>query len=263
MKMPHESLSASIVMNSAFAFQRFAVRLMGQSPRASLASGESIVRHLHMTPYATVILDGGYEEAGETGRWRVSAGDVIIHGALAAHRNLAPRGARVLNLPLPQTERWSRCGSIGDPDLIARTAEHDTAEATAALMQSWRPTHTPLADLPDLLATTLAEPNGAGIDAWSKSHGVSRQTAFRAFRAAYGVCPCRFRLEARARRAWRMIVDTTASLADISVSIGFADQAHMQRAVKALTGGTPGAWRRLPITQHSFNTPRLVKHQHW
>jgi AraC-like DNA-binding protein len=36
----------------------------------------------------------------------------------------------------------------------------------------------------------------------------------------------------------------TPDLADLAVRVGFADQAHMTRAVRAETGATPAALRR-------------------
>ena len=68
----------------------------------------------------------------------------------------------------------------------------------------------------------------------------------RAFGALYGTSPAAYRLEALARHAWRRIVSTGDSLADIACDTGFADQPHMTRAVVRLTGHTPGEWRKRP-----------------
>ncbi|HEU4731148.1 MAG TPA: helix-turn-helix domain-containing protein [Kofleriaceae bacterium] len=43
---------------------------------------------------------------------------------------------------------------------------------------------------------------------------------------------------------WLAIVRTRDSLAAIAAATGFADQAHMTRSVRALTGASPSAWRR-------------------
>lgn len=56
----------------------------------------------------------------------------------------------------------------------------------------------------------------------------------------YGVTTSRFRLEAGARRAWQAVAHGEAAVA---AEAGFVDQAHMNRAVKALTGRAPGVWR--------------------
>ena len=215
-----------------------------------------IDRHIHDAAYAAVVLEGGYEEAGECGRWRVRAGDVLIHARFSSHWNRAPdRGAVVLNLPLPpQPADAPAMARAADPDLLVRLAERDPAEASVALLDGLSRGTAGLADAPDALAQALSADEPPAVEAWARGQGVTRETAFRWFRQAYGVAPARFRLEARARRAWRMIVEARAPLADIAASAGFADQAHMSRDVKRLTGCSPGVWRSRVQLQHSFKT---------
>jgi AraC-like DNA-binding protein len=47
----------------------------------------------------------------------------------------------------------------------------------------------------------------------------------------------------KVRRAWLALAGP-GSLADIAARTGFADQPHMTRAITALTGASPHAWRR-------------------
>lgn len=220
--------------------------------RSNLTPGQTIPRHVHDEAYAAVVLDGGYEEAGERGRWRVRAGDVLLHGRFSTHWNHRPGRALVLNLPLAGDLNLPAMMRTGDPDRLARLAERDPIEAAALLLETLLPGAPNLTEVPDRLADLLSGDTPPGIEAWARGQGVSRETAFRWFRDAYGVGPARFRVEARARRAWRAIVAGEASLADIAAETGFADQAHMSRDVRDLTGLSPGAWRaRL---QHSFKT---------
>ncbi|MDB5767135.1 MAG: transcriptional regulator, AraC family [Collimonas fungivorans] len=224
-----------------------------QTPSCILEPGTVIPRHVHAQAYATIVLDGGYQEAGERGRWHVRAGDVLLHAPFSAHWNRAiPRGARVLNLPVAMPVAESACGQVADPDLVIRLAGRDSLEAAAALTHGWRQSQGKLSEAPDLLAEALTASDPAGVQLWSLEHGVSRVTAFRWFRAVYGVSPTRYRIEARARLAWRMIVDGGASLIEIAAAAGYADQAHMNRDVKAFTGRSPGAWRS--TLKHSFKT---------
>lgn len=224
-------------------------------PLRHLLPAGAIPRHLHTAPYAAVVLEGGYEEAGERGRWRVEPGDVLIHGAFSAHWNPAPgRRAAVLNLPLAQVSDLPpdlAIARLADPDALARLAERDPLAASTLLVRSWSAGRPALDDDADRMAQALSNAGEPGVEAWARAHGVSRATAFRWFRQAYGVAPARYRVEARARRAWRMVMESAAALADIAAEAGFADQAHMSRDIQALTGRPPGAWRRL---QHPFKT---------
>jgi AraC-like DNA-binding protein len=78
---------------------------------------------------------------------------------------------------------------------------------------------------------------------------MARETVARGFSAAFGVSARQFRTEMKARDAWLRVVRTRDRLADIAASAGFADQAHMTRRIRALTGASPAAWRRDPRTR--------------
>jgi AraC-like DNA-binding protein len=223
------------------------------SPIDIIEPGIAIPRHGHAAPYAAVVLSGGYEEAGDGGRYRAEAGDVLIHAAFSAHLDRAPeRRTTVLNLPLPLL--WARTSSrmrIDDADAVARLAEQDGRAAVALLLESLGRGQDGLNDEADALARTLSRPDAVSIAEWSRRRDMARETAWRRFRAAYGVAPSRYRVEARARRAWRRLTEGAEGVSDIALAEGFADQAHMTRDVRAVTGRTPGQWRAL---QHSFKT---------
>lgn len=214
--------------------------------------GAVLPRHGHAVPYAAVVLTGGYEEAGEGGRFRAGAGDVLIHAAFSAHLDRAARTTTVLNLPLPWlwASRSTRM-SVEDVDAVARLAERDIRAAGLLLLDSLRPGAKGLHDETDALAAALTGLGGDSLSIWSEGCGVSRGTVWRRFRSAYGVAPSRYRVEARARRAWRRLAEGAGAFSDIALAEGFADQAHMTRDIRALTGRTPGQWRAL---RHSFKT---------
>ena len=65
----------------------------------------------------------------------------------------------------------------------------------------------------------------------------------RGFEQVFGVSPSAFRARARARLAWSAIRDGDEPLAQLAVRLGFADQSHKTRGVKAATGLTPQQWR--------------------
>lgn len=214
--------------------------------RQHLAAGASAARHRHAHGYAALVLDGGYVEAGDAGRRAVSAGEVVLHEGFEAHFNrFGGRGAWVLNLPLP--DGWRPIQSfmrVSDPDRIVRAAERDLRAATAGLIEQLAPVAAQPDDWPDHLAIALRGDSRTSLAAWARKKGIAPGSVSRGFRQAYGVSPARYRSEARARRALRRLSDPT-SLADLALEAGFADQAHMTRAIVALTGRTPGSWRRL------------------
>lgn len=218
-----------------------------------IESGISIPRHAHATPYAAVVLSGGYEEAGDGGRYRAGPGDVLIHAAFSAHLDRAPdRRTTVLNLPLPLL--WTRTSSrmrVEDADAVARLAERDSRAAVGLLLENLRRGDGGMGDEADALAWALSGRDAVAVAEWSRQRDTTRETVWRRFRAAYGVAPSRYRVEARARRAWRRLAEGREGASDIALAEGFADQAHMTRDVRALTGRTPGQWRTL---QHSFKT---------
>lgn len=223
------------------------------SGRESWASRQRIPRHCHDQPYAAVVLAGGYEECGSRGRFRVGAGDVLVHGAFDAHLDrFSATGASILNLLLPDPLQICDVGRISDPDVIARAAERDPVQAREALREQLRDARRPPEDWPDMLACRLLEDPACRLDEWASEHCLSPETVSRGFSKVFGIAPASFRAEARARRALMLLAADSLSLAAVAVAAGFADQAHMTRAVRALTGYPPGAWRR----SNSFNTKK-------
>jgi AraC-like DNA-binding protein len=211
------------------------------SPPVRQAVTADLPRHRHAQAYAAVVLSGGYEEAGDQGRRRVGPGDVVVHAAWEAHLNRVPtRGAQVLNLPAPAS--LTGFGRVEDLDGLVRLHERSPAEAAQSLLAEFSPAPPGSADWPDHLAQALPH-DDRPLRSWAESLRLDPAHLSRRFRAVFGVGPQRFRCEARARAAWREVVGSTAPLAQIALALGFADQAHMTRAVRALTGRPPGAWR--------------------
>jgi AraC-like DNA-binding protein len=202
-------------------------------------ASERMPRHRHVEGYAAVVLAGGYVEAGDRGRIRVQPGQVVIHGAYEAHQDHFSRaGAIVLNIPL--LERIDGItGIVTDPDAVARLAERDRVAAAALLKQTIQPLDAQLADWPDQLAAALTSQPDFSLEAWAASMGLAPQSISRGFRQAYGVSPKRYRLEQRTLRAIRHLHTWRGTLASLAAEVGFADQAHLTRAVVALTGVAP------------------------
>jgi len=208
---------------------------------------ERRARHCHDAPFVAVVLEGGYQEAGDEGRWNVCPGDVLIHHAFESHLNrFDASGARVLILDLPSelAQGAHIRGSAANPEQLVRLARRDGRAASALLAESFAP-HTPAPlDWPDLLAGDLRRLVPFALADWAERHGVRAETLSRGFRAAYGCTPKAYRADVRARAAFRAARTGSDPFAAIAHHLHFTDQSHMTHAVARLTGATPGWWRR-------------------
>ena len=205
----------------------------------------SIPRHRHTQAYAAIILSGGYEECGNRGRFHVGPGDVLLHQAFDAHLDrFQHRGAQILNLVVAGLAPSFSIGYACDPDAIVSAIERDPVEAGAQLCKQIRKTSRAPEDWPDILACDLMNDPDCRLDGWARQHGLAAETISRGFGKVFGVTPASFRKEVRSHRAFAMITGSDAPLVSIAAATGFADQAHMSRATRALTGSPPCAWRR-------------------
>ena len=212
-------------------------------------------RHRHAEAYAAVVLSGAYEECGNAGRFRADPGDVLIHAPFDAHLDrIGPGGAQVLNLALPSLPLAGK-GRIADPDAVARLAALSPARAAEELLRQWQPVAEPADDWPDRLARSLRRDPNIRLDDWAAAHNLAPETLSRGFARVFGISPSAYRLESRAARAYSAIAGSLRPLVEIALATGFADQAHMTRAVRRLTGLPPGRWRSSP-----FKTRAVARH---
>ena len=66
----------------------------------------------------------------------------------------------------------------------------------------------------------------------------------RSFKQDLGEPPHAFVVRRRLQRACHLIITSSASLSEIALSVGFADQAHLCRVFKRAFGRSPSRWRR-------------------
>ncbi len=204
-------------------------------------------RHIHDAACAAVVVTGGFEEAGEQGRFRVEAGDVLLHDRFEAHLDRFSRaGAAVLDLPLPPGHSFRPgIAKLADPDIIVITAERSLVEAAALLLSKIQRATAGLMDWPDELAAALMQDPSLVLCTWAQEQGLAPWTVTRGFAQVFGVSPEVFRARTRTRRAWKAIQNTRTPLPAVALDCGFSDQAHMTRSVKGMTKMTPGEWRTL------------------
>jgi hypothetical protein len=145
----------------------------------------ALARHVHKHAYAALVLSGCYEEAGDLGRLRVHAGDVVLHDAFEAHLDRFPAsGATVLNISLPAQNTFQPgLRRMDDPDGIVRIAEKNEAEAAALLLWLTEIQKSECRDWPDDLAAALMQAPALSLSCWSKAKGIIPWSLSRGFEA--------------------------------------------------------------------------------
>jgi AraC-like DNA-binding protein len=217
-----------------------------------LPSSFSLPRHRHLQAYATVVLAGGFLESGYAGRIFATPGDVLIHPTLDCHANqMISAGVKLLRLNWPDNNKAGGLYRLNEVDEVARMSEKDVRSAALLLeyllMNKCRPSPGIKNDWPDLLLSALIRNVSTEIGEWAETYGLARETVSRGFASAYGVTPHVLRAEWRARSAWLRLRHGSDGLSQIALETGFADQPHMTRWIRRITGAPPLAWRSAPV----------------
>jgi AraC-like DNA-binding protein len=91
----------------------------------------------------------------------------------------------------------------------------------------------------------LAKAQGnVSLEEIANACNMSRSYFIRAFRETTNRTPHQWLLEQRIDRARDLLRHSDASLSDIAMACGFADQSHFTRTFSQLVGTPPGTWRR-------------------
>jgi AraC-like DNA-binding protein len=94
-------------------------------------------------------------------------------------------------------------------------------------------------------AITAGHPDATGLVPLARRLGVSPYRLSRIFHRVMGIPLTRFRNRVRVSAALDRLEQGEPSLARLAADLGFADQAHLTRTVRAHVGHTPGQLRRL------------------
>lgn len=204
----------------------------------------TLPRHRHAAGYASVVLAGSFGEASFAGRFVATPGDVLLHGAFDCHANwMSSRTAlKILRLPWCDNLLEGRFHAR-DPDALAVLAERDPIEAMERLRADLVPIGSQELHWTERLAQVLRVQTHTCLEKWADSERLAPETVSRGFLRAFGVTPKVFRIESRARRAWNLLSHSSSPLTEIAHEQGFADHAHLSRAIGALTGAPPSYWR--------------------
>jgi AraC-like DNA-binding protein len=122
--------------------------------------------------------------------------------------------------------------------LIARLLLRHSEAPVAVPVREREPRAVELAR--DYLVENLG--NKVTLDELAATSGVPPFRLLRAFQQSVGLTPHAYQTQARIRAVCRML-RSQQQLADIAVTTGFADQAHLTRTFKAIMGMTPGQYR--------------------
>jgi AraC-like DNA-binding protein len=212
-----------------------------------LEVGANRPRHRHWEGYATVVLSGSVIEASFSGRASAQPGDVLLHGRFDCHMNIDNSRSRLQILRLP----WLNDAMEGhfrlrDPDFLVRTAEKDPLDAMQHLALNLQPSGSSSRHWTEELAGALTHNSTISLQEWAERRGIRPDVISHSFRRDFGVSPKLYRLESRARRAWREVIHSNSSLTRIALDSGFSDLAHMSKSIRAFTGLSPNRWRDQP-----------------
>ena len=75
--------------------------------------------------------------------------------------------------------------------------------------------------------------------------GIHPASLSRGFRLDEGITVSDYLSRVRIQQACRQMTDKSVSLAELATNCGFADQSHLTRVFKSITGSPPGVFRDL------------------
>jgi AraC-like DNA-binding protein len=122
---------------------------------------------------------------------------------------------------------------------VACFTDVDNALAPADLRR--RPTHPGVVRAADFIRAHCAQ--ALKLDDICAAAGLSSSYLIRAFRARYGMTPHAYLIDRRVELS-RALLKRGRAIAEVAAQVGFADQAHLQRAFRERVAATPGQYRR-------------------
>jgi AraC family transcriptional regulator len=241
----------------------YALRLIAYAP------GTRQLPHAHDRDSVTLVLCGDLVEGSERGEERGAALSVVAKPAGVEHEDsFGPAGAHTLQIEIPRGRRGFAASTMSDAyprwehagpacrtllrllslvDLVApRAADLATDELVCRALSGLALTSARDAPAPPWLVEVRVsiERESTPLATLARRAGVHPVYLARRFRAQFGVSPAAYRARLRVQRAV-VLLGAGGPLATVALDAGYYDQPHMNRQVRATTGLTPRALRRI------------------
>lgn len=249
--------------------RRFATAAVDVS-ECSYEPGEGIPLHYHSSPQVCLVLAGWYDERYRGTTLPAETGTAFYHAPGEVHENrFGDNGGTCLHVDLDPAFFSDRLGQRLGSGLSRRTSA--TWRAFQLGLELRNPDDVSGIQVEelavDLFEDVLRIPGLAASapPAWlegvrdrvheefrrppslaelAAGAGVHRVTVAQAFRAHFRCTVGQYIRQRRVEAAIRRLLEPDASLSSVAYHSGFADQAHLTRTFRRLTGTTPGAFRR-------------------
>ena len=212
--------------------------------------GAQISLHQHTLGYASLCLEGSYDE-GDAARIvrKVGVDDAILHSDRCVHDDLFGRtGGLVLSVEpsiglrrLYPLADFSATRAGPDTRLSEMLASFVEFRSPVGLLGLCRMLDGKSSTLADDWAYVIADlENGTlPIGKIAAQHGWKPCDFSRRFHRRFMVTPSVFRLRFRLRQAIELVADTKCSWTAAAYAAGFADSAHLSRTCRRFLGTSP------------------------